>query len=53
LPLAEFLELLAAEGFTGTVSLELDLRRYLEDGTAHDVLVRNREFCQARLPLPA
>lgn len=53
LPLAEFLELLGAEGFTGTVSLELDLRRYLEDGTAHDLLVRNREFCQARLLLPA
>ncbi len=53
LPLAEFLELLGAEAFTGTVSLELDLRRYVEEGTAHDVLVRNREFCQARLPLPA
>jgi sugar phosphate isomerase/epimerase len=53
LPLAEFLELLGAEGFTGTVSLELDLRRYVEDGTAHDVLVGNREFCRARLPLPA
>ncbi len=54
LPIPEFLDLLAAEGFTGNVSLELDLRRYREDGLAlREVLASNREFCQDRLPLPA
>lgn len=54
LPIPEFLDLLAADGFAGTVSLELDLRRYLEDdGAVRDVLVRNREYCEARLPLSA
>jgi sugar phosphate isomerase/epimerase len=50
LPIAELLEALAADGFPGTVSLELDLRPYLEDEAAlKDVLVRNRDFCQKRL----
>ncbi len=54
LPIPEFLDLLAAEGFTGNVSLELDLRRYREDtGVLREVLASNRELCQERLPLPA
>lgn len=50
LPLAEFLEDLGADGFGGSVSIELDLRPYLRDDDAlHEVLVRNREFCEAAL----
>jgi sugar phosphate isomerase/epimerase len=53
-PLGEFLELVATDGFSGGVSLELDLRPYLrDDSLLHDVLVRNREFCEALLPAPA
>ena len=49
LPLAEFLDVLAADRFAGTISLELDLRPYAKDERAlHEVLVRNREFCEAR-----
>ena len=51
LPLADFLK--NVDGFTGTVSLELDLRPYFGDDDAlHEVLVRNREFCEAHLPAP-
>ena len=54
LPLAGFLEALSAEGFAGTISLELDLRRYLDDPAAlREVLVGNRELCLARLLLRA
>lgn len=54
LDLETFLDALAASGFAGTVSLELDLRRYLGDpDTLHEVLVASREFCQRRLALPA
>jgi sugar phosphate isomerase/epimerase len=54
LDLETFLDALAASGFAGTVSLELDLRRYLADpDTLHDVLVASREFCQRRLALQA
>lgn len=50
LPIGEFLDVLAADGFTGTVSLELDLRPYLGDGDRlHRLLVRQREFCEAHL----
>src|SRR2546423_7955386 len=50
LPLGEFLATLAADRFPGTVSLELDLRPYAGDEKAmHEVLVRNREFCQTHL----
>jgi sugar phosphate isomerase/epimerase len=46
LPLAEFLEDLAKDGFAGNVSLELDLRPWLNDADAlQEVIVRNREFC--------
>ena len=52
LPISEFLELLAGDNYPGTVSLELDLRPYAGDGRAlGEVLVRNREFCRARLPV--
>jgi hypothetical protein len=41
---------MSADGFAGTVSLELDLRRFADDPAAlHDVLVRNREFCEQHL----
>jgi sugar phosphate isomerase/epimerase len=50
LELDGFLEQLAAEGFSGTITLELDLRPYLQDGDAlHRLLVRNLEFCRSRL----
>jgi len=50
LPLAEFLDDLVADRFAGNVSIELDLRPYLNDPEAlHEVLVRNREFCETRL----
>jgi len=53
LPLDEFLETIAADGYRGTISIELDLRPYLEDNRAlKEVLVRNREFCEAHLPIP-
>ena len=52
LPLGQFLGVLAGDGFAGTISLELDLRPYAEDERAlHEVLVRNREFCEAHLDL--
>jgi sugar phosphate isomerase/epimerase len=47
-----FLDHLAAEGFVGTITLELDLRRYFEDDDSlHRLLVGNREFCSSRLSL--
>ncbi len=50
LPLTEFLDDLVADGFAGSVSLELDLRPWMKDRDAlRDVLVRNREFCEDRL----
>ena len=50
LPLGEFLGDLAADGFTGSVSLELDLRPWMQDeDELRGVLVQNREFCERRL----
>ena len=50
LALDGFLETLAGNGFAGTVSLELDLRRFLSDDRALlEALVRNRRYCEARL----
>ncbi len=50
LPLGELLEAIVADGFGGTIALELDLRPYLGDDEAvNEVLVRNREFCEMRL----
>jgi sugar phosphate isomerase/epimerase len=49
LPVDEFLADLAA-GFSGTVSLELDLRAWMRDDRAlHDLLVAQREYCEKRL----
>ena len=49
LPVDEFLADLAT-GFSGTVSLELDLRAWMRDDRAlHDVLVAQREYCEKRL----
>jgi sugar phosphate isomerase/epimerase len=45
-----FLDDLVASGFDGTISLEVDLRRYLtEPVKLHDILVRMRERVEARL----
>jgi sugar phosphate isomerase/epimerase len=50
LPLSEFMDDLMRDGFAGNVSLELDLRPWLQDGDAlHEVLIRNREFCEQAL----
>jgi sugar phosphate isomerase/epimerase len=50
LPLSGFLEDLAADGFPGSIAIELDLRPYIKDEDAlHEVLVRNRDFCEASL----
>ena len=54
LPLAGFLEDVGGDGFAGSISIELDLRPYLRDDAAlHDVLVRNRDFCESSLVAPA
>jgi sugar phosphate isomerase/epimerase len=54
LPLDRFLDALAAQRFAGSISLELDLRRYMRDpAEVRRILVENREFCASRLPLPA
>ena len=53
LPLGEFLDDVAADGFAGAISIELDLRPWMADEEAlHEVLVRNREFCERRLFAP-
>jgi len=49
LPIDEFLGDLAT-GFSGTVSLELDLRAWMRDDRAlHDLLVGQREYCERHL----
>ena len=54
LPVDDLLDAVAADGFAGTVSLELDLRPYADDEERlHDVLVANREICERRLAAPA
>lgn len=51
LDLGGFLADLAAWGFAGTISLELDLRQQQADEqTVLGVLVANRKFCEERLP---
>jgi sugar phosphate isomerase/epimerase len=50
LPLGDLLDEVAADGFAGTMALELDLRSYLGDDEAvRDLLIRNREFCERRM----
>jgi sugar phosphate isomerase/epimerase len=54
LALDRFLDVLAAERFVGTISLEIDLRRFVADPEAlRATLVASREFCASRLPLVA
>jgi sugar phosphate isomerase/epimerase len=53
LPLGEFIDDVVADGFAGAMSIELDLRPWLRNETAlHEVMVRNREFCESRLARP-
>jgi sugar phosphate isomerase/epimerase len=50
LPLDAFLDDLAADGYRGSIALEVDLRRYLTDAaTLREVMVAMRERCEARL----
>ena len=50
LAVGEFLEDLVRDGFAGNVSIELDLRPWLNDADALvEVIQRNREFCERRL----
>ncbi len=50
LPMDAFLEKLAAERFSGAVSIELDLRSWLKDEDALvETMVKNRDFCETRL----
>lgn len=45
---------IAGDGFAGTVSLELDLRKSIADEDAtREILVRNREFCEQHLGVRA
>jgi sugar phosphate isomerase/epimerase len=54
LDLGRFLEALAARGYDGAVSLEIDLRPHLDDdGDLRRILVRNRDLCAERLGLAA
>jgi len=54
LDLGRFLEALAARGFRGAISLEIDLRDHLDDDQGlRRILSRNRELCEAGLTLPA
>ena len=54
LDLGRFLEAIAARGYGGAVSLEIDLRPHLEDDESlRRILVRNRELCAERLGLAA
>ncbi len=51
LPIPEFLETLADQRFAGSISLELDLRRWLDDPSElAEVLAANRRSCERRLP---
>ena len=54
LALDELLREIAGDGFAGTVSLELDLRRSIADEEAtREILARNREFCEQHLGVRA
>ncbi|MGH2740823.1 MAG: sugar phosphate isomerase/epimerase family protein [Actinomycetota bacterium] len=47
LAIDRLLEAVGRDGFAGTLSLELDLRSFLDDDAAvREVLVRNRELCE-------
>ena len=54
LQLDRFLEVIAANGLDGAISLEIDLRRFLDDDRSlRDVLAHNRELCESGLSTPA
>jgi sugar phosphate isomerase/epimerase len=54
LPLGDLLDAAVADGFAGTISLELDLRSALDDdGKLREMLERNRAFCASRLAVTA
>jgi sugar phosphate isomerase/epimerase len=54
LDLDAFLSDLSAHGYAGSVSLEVDLRRYLTDADRlHAVMVDMRERAERRLAVPA
>jgi sugar phosphate isomerase/epimerase len=54
LPLDTFLQDLAADGYRGAVSLEVDLRRYLTDAVKlRTIMVSMREGVEARLSVEA
>jgi sugar phosphate isomerase/epimerase len=50
LPIYAFLDALAARGYAGSISLEIDLRRHLDDPNAlRGALAADRDRCAARL----
>jgi sugar phosphate isomerase/epimerase len=52
LDVGTFLDTVSRDGFPGSIALELDLRPWIKDEDAlTEVLVRNREFCEAALGL--
>ena len=52
LDVGTFLDAVSRDGFPGSIALELDLRPWIKDEDAvTEVLVRNREFCEAALGL--
>jgi len=52
LPIGAFLDELSSSRYPGSISLELDLRPWQKDEKLlTEVLVRNREFVESRLPL--
>jgi sugar phosphate isomerase/epimerase len=52
LDVGTFLDTVSTDGFPGSIALELDLRPWIKDEDAlTEVLVRNREFCEAALGL--
>lgn len=54
LPLDDLLREIGSNGFAGTVSIELDLRRSIADEEAtRKILIRNREFCEEHLGVRA
>ena len=54
LDLGRVLETLAARGYRGAVSLEIDLRDHIKDEAAlRSALTRSREICESRLTMPA
>jgi sugar phosphate isomerase/epimerase len=54
LPIGEFLQKLQGNGYEGNISLELDIREHIGDADAtREMLVRQRRFCEAHLPVGA